>query len=83
MRRVRAQFSYDPADDESVPCRQAALAFRRGNVLEIVSQDDVDWWQARPAAVDHHVIRGLVGLIPAARLLPERYNAPVIYTTMT
>jgi len=60
--RVRAQFSYDPAEDASVPCLEAALAFHRGDILEIVSQDDPVWWQAR---LDKHSHITRVGLIPS------------------
>jgi len=67
--RVRALFSYDPTDDPSVPCLEAALAFSRGDVLEIVSQEDPVWWQARHDASDRHISR--VGLIPS-RLCHER-----------
>ena len=72
--RVRAQFNYDPAEDATVPCLEAALTFHRGDILEIVSQDDAVWWQARHDAADRHITR--VGLIPS-RLLQERYNGCV------
>ena len=29
------------------PCPEAGLAFRRGDVLHIVNQEDPYWWQAR------------------------------------
>uniref|UniRef100_A0A672YQN0 Membrane protein, palmitoylated 7b (MAGUK p55 subfamily member 7) n=1 Tax=Sphaeramia orbicularis TaxID=375764 RepID=A0A672YQN0_9TELE len=43
---VRTLFDYDPNEDPAVPCRDAALAFRRGDVLQILSMDDDTWWQA-------------------------------------
>jgi len=61
---VRAQFSYDPTEDATVPCIDAALAFGRGDILEVVSQEDAVWWQARR---DDSAAR--VGLIPGRPLL--------------
>ncbi|KAL6104160.1 uncharacterized protein ACO6RY_13940 [Pungitius sinensis] len=43
---VRALFDYDPNDDPAVPCKDAAVAFRRGDVLRVVSMEDDTWWQA-------------------------------------
>ena len=56
-----------------MPCLEAVLAFQRGDILEIVSQDDAVWWQARrdAAAADKHNHITRVGLIPS-RLLQER-----------
>ena len=33
--------------DEDLPCREMGLEFRRGDIIEIINQDDVDWWQVR------------------------------------
>uniref|UniRef100_A0A3Q2ZG34 Membrane protein, palmitoylated 7b (MAGUK p55 subfamily member 7) n=1 Tax=Kryptolebias marmoratus TaxID=37003 RepID=A0A3Q2ZG34_KRYMA len=43
---VRALFDYDPVDDPTIPCKGAAVAFRRGDVLHLVSMKDNSWWQA-------------------------------------
>ncbi|XP_028329176.1 MAGUK p55 subfamily member 7-like [Gouania willdenowi] len=43
---VRALFDYDPVEDPTIPCQDAALAFKRGNILQIVSMNDDTWWQA-------------------------------------
>lgn len=32
---VRAQFDYDPLDDELIPCAQAGIAFRIGDILQV------------------------------------------------
>ncbi|XP_059176365.1 MAGUK p55 subfamily member 7-like, partial [Physella acuta] len=45
--KVRCLFSFDPATDEYIPCREAGLAFKIGDILEIVSDEDPTWWQAR------------------------------------
>ncbi|XP_055638953.1 peripheral plasma membrane protein CASK isoform X13 [Toxorhynchites rutilus septentrionalis] len=60
---VRAQFDYDPLDDELIPCAQAGIAFRVGDILQIISKDDHHWWQAR-----HDTAGGSAGLIPSPEL---------------
>lgn len=46
---VRALVDYDPKLDAGQPCPEAALAFRRGDILRIVDASDNQWWQAVPA----------------------------------
>ena len=41
----RAQFDYDPQDDNYIPCREIGLPFRKGEILEILNQEDPNWWQ--------------------------------------
>ena len=41
--RMRALFDYTSADDKHIPCREAGLDFNRGDILHIVSQDDIYW----------------------------------------
>lgn len=65
--RVRAHFEYDPDNDPYIPCKEAGLGFKRGEVLHIVSQDDSYWWQARKEC--ERTVRA--GLIPS-RALQER-----------
>ncbi|XP_055588467.1 peripheral plasma membrane protein CASK isoform X2 [Uranotaenia lowii] len=60
---VRAQFDYDPLDDELIPCAQAGIAFRVGDILQVISKDDHHWWQAR-----HDAAGGSAGLIPSPEL---------------
>lgn len=36
--RVKAYYNYDPANDPYIPCKEAGLAFERGDILHIVSQ---------------------------------------------
>uniref|UniRef100_A0A8P4JXJ2 MAGUK p55 subfamily member 7 n=1 Tax=Dicentrarchus labrax TaxID=13489 RepID=A0A8P4JXJ2_DICLA len=43
---LRALFDYDPDEDPAVPCKDAAVAFKRGDVLQVVSMEDDTWWQA-------------------------------------
>ncbi|XP_014661628.1 PREDICTED: peripheral plasma membrane protein CASK-like [Priapulus caudatus] len=44
---VRAQFDYDPVSDDLIPCTQAGVSFKIGDILEVISKDDHNWWQAR------------------------------------
>lgn len=44
---VKALFDYDPKDDNTIPCKEAGLAFKKGCILQIMSQDDATWWQAK------------------------------------
>lgn len=44
---VRAHFSYEGEIDEEVPCKELALSFTKGEILEISNQDDPDWWQVK------------------------------------
>ncbi|XP_045767655.1 peripheral plasma membrane protein CASK isoform X3 [Maniola jurtina] len=60
---VRAQFDYDPLEDELIPCAQAGIAFNTGDILQIISKDDAHWWQARKDASG-----GSAGLIPSPEL---------------
>ncbi|KAK2858665.1 hypothetical protein Q5P01_003285 [Channa striata] len=44
---VKALFDYNPKDDKAIPCKEAGLAFKKGSILQIMSQDDATWWQAK------------------------------------
>ncbi|XP_060638449.2 MAGUK p55 subfamily member 7 isoform X4 [Anolis sagrei] len=44
---MKALFDYDPIDDKAIPCKEAGLPFRKGDILQIMSQDDATWWQAK------------------------------------
>lgn len=39
--RVRAHFEYNPENDPYIPCKEAGLAFSRGDILHIVGQVSV------------------------------------------
>merc|ERR1719510_2496603 len=41
----RAQFEYDPLDDDLIPCAQAGIPFNTGDILQIISKDDHNWLQ--------------------------------------
>ncbi|KAI6243847.1 hypothetical protein M3Y99_00049800 [Aphelenchoides fujianensis] len=44
---VRAQFDYDPAEDDLIPCAEAGIPFKTGDILQVISKDDHNYWQAR------------------------------------
>ncbi|KAF3858636.1 hypothetical protein F7725_011837 [Dissostichus mawsoni] len=56
---MQALFDYDPNEDPTVPCKEAAVAFRKGDVLQIVSMEDDTWWQALMDDVDYGAITGI------------------------
>ncbi|KAF3699030.1 MAGUK p55 subfamily member 7 [Channa argus] len=65
---VRALFHYDPNEDPAVPCKNAAVAFNRGDILQIVSTEDDTWWQACHVRDD----ASQAGLIPSQQLHERR-----------
>uniref|UniRef100_A0A672RMF2 MAGUK p55 scaffold protein 3 n=1 Tax=Sinocyclocheilus grahami TaxID=75366 RepID=A0A672RMF2_SINGR len=44
---MRALFDYTPLEDKATPCQEAGLPFKRGDILQVVSQGDQTWWQAK------------------------------------
>ncbi|XP_037134720.1 MAGUK p55 subfamily member 3-like isoform X2 [Syngnathus acus] len=44
---LRALFDYVPLEDRATPCQEAGLPFKRGDILQVVSQEDATWWQAK------------------------------------
>ncbi|KAK7802223.1 hypothetical protein U0070_008763 [Myodes glareolus] len=56
---MRALFHYDPREDRAIPCQEAGLPFQRRQVLEVVSQDDPTWWQAKRVG-DTNLRAGLI-----------------------
>ncbi|XP_076857485.1 peripheral plasma membrane protein CASK isoform X3 [Brachyhypopomus gauderio] len=61
---VRAQFEYDPARDDLIPCREAGIRFGVGDVIQIINKDDHNWWQGRL----ENAKNGTAGLIPSPEL---------------
>uniref|UniRef100_A0A8C2BKA9 Membrane palmitoylated protein 4 n=1 Tax=Cyprinus carpio TaxID=7962 RepID=A0A8C2BKA9_CYPCA len=68
MLYVRAMVDYNPHLDPSIPCADAGMAFRKGDILEIVDQSDTLWWQA----VKLPSISACAGLIPSTSLLKRK-----------
>ncbi|XP_072927700.1 MAGUK p55 subfamily member 3-like isoform X3 [Hemitrygon akajei] len=65
---VKALFDYDPSEDKAIPCKEAGLPFRKGDILQVVSQDDSVWWQAK--RMGDASLRA--GLIPSKRFQEKR-----------
>lgn len=42
---LRAFFAYDPNFDSLIPCKEAGLSFLPGDILQVLNQDDIYWWQ--------------------------------------
>ncbi|XP_029929073.1 MAGUK p55 subfamily member 4 isoform X2 [Myripristis murdjan] len=68
MLYVRAMADYSPQQDPSIPCADAGMGFKKGDVLEIVDQTDALWWQARKLPS----ISACAGLIPSTNLLKRK-----------
>ncbi|XP_013889867.1 peripheral plasma membrane protein CASK, partial [Austrofundulus limnaeus] len=58
---VKAQFEYDPSKDELIPCKEAGIHFRVGDIIQIISKDDHNWWQGKL----ENTKNGTAGLIPS------------------
>ncbi|XP_051944060.1 LOW QUALITY PROTEIN: MAGUK p55 subfamily member 7-like [Hippocampus zosterae] len=65
---VRALFDYSPSEDPAVPCQDAAIAFKRGDILQIVATEDDTWWQACHVGGSN----ARAGLIPSQQLQERR-----------
>ncbi|XP_072901631.1 peripheral plasma membrane protein CASK isoform X9 [Hemitrygon akajei] len=61
---VRAQFEYDPSKDDLIPCKEAGIRFRVGEIIQIISKDDHNWWQGKL----ENSKNGTAGLIPSPEL---------------
>lgn len=61
---MRAQFDYDPAKDELIPCKEAGLKFQTGDIIHIINKKDPNWWQGK---VDSSST-DFAGLIPSPEL---------------
>lgn len=70
---LRALFAYDPNEDSLLPCKEVGVAFNQGDILEVVNQEDPNWWQAR--RVESENLQ--TGLIPSQEL-EERRRAFVL-----
>ncbi|XP_062861564.1 peripheral plasma membrane protein CASK isoform X2 [Trichomycterus rosablanca] len=61
---VRAQFEYEPAKDDLIPCKEAGIHFRVGDIIQIINKDDHNWWQGKL----ENTKNGTAGLIPSPEL---------------
>uniref|UniRef100_A0A669Q250 Membrane palmitoylated protein 4 n=1 Tax=Phasianus colchicus TaxID=9054 RepID=A0A669Q250_PHACC len=65
---VRAMADYWPLQDPAIPCADAGLPFKKGEILQIVDQNDALWWQARKLSD----LSACAGLIPSNHLLKRK-----------
>ncbi|EDL00120.1 membrane protein, palmitoylated 4 (MAGUK p55 subfamily member 4), isoform CRA_b, partial [Mus musculus] len=65
---VRAMIDYWPQEDPDIPCMDAGLPFLKGDILQIVDQNDALWWQARKISD----LTICAGLIPSNHLLKRK-----------
>uniref|UniRef100_A0A3B4Y3S7 MAGUK p55 scaffold protein 3 n=1 Tax=Seriola lalandi dorsalis TaxID=1841481 RepID=A0A3B4Y3S7_SERLL len=79
---LRALFDYTPFDDKATPCQEAGLPFKRGDILQVVSQEDTTWWQAKKVG-DCNLRAALIpstqfqeSLRRSFRLKKDRQSAP-------
>ncbi|XP_067622145.1 protein PALS2 isoform X2 [Eurosta solidaginis] len=70
---MRALFDYNPLDDSLLPCKDIGLPFKSGDILQILSVKDPNWWQAKNLQDPSEQI----GLIPSQEL-EERRKAFVL-----
>uniref|UniRef100_A0A3Q2HHW8 MAGUK p55 scaffold protein 4 n=1 Tax=Equus caballus TaxID=9796 RepID=A0A3Q2HHW8_HORSE len=68
MMYVRAMTEYWPQEDPAIPCVDAGLPFQKGDILQIVDQNDALWWQARKISD----LGTCAGLIPSNHLLKRK-----------
>ncbi|KAM6897177.1 LOW QUALITY PROTEIN: MAGUK p55 subfamily member 3-like [Xenentodon cancila] len=65
---LRALFDYTPFEDKATPCQEAGLPFKKGDILQVVTQEDATWWQAK--RVGECNLRA--GLIPSTQFQEKR-----------
>uniref|UniRef100_A0A671KUB8 MAGUK p55 subfamily member 6-like n=1 Tax=Sinocyclocheilus anshuiensis TaxID=1608454 RepID=A0A671KUB8_9TELE len=63
---LKPHFNYNPDTDNLIPCKEAGLAFSKGDILHIVNKEDPNWWQAC------NINGGRTGLIPSQFLEEKR-----------
>ncbi|XP_006017753.1 MAGUK p55 subfamily member 4 [Alligator sinensis] len=80
---VRAMADYCPLQDPTIPCADAGLPFKKGEILKIVDQNDVLWWHEILQIVDQNDVlwwqakkaldlNTCAGLIPSNHLLKRK-----------
>ncbi|VDK31691.1 unnamed protein product [Taenia asiatica] len=65
---IRCLFKYDPLKDTLLPNGNLGIAFKNGDVLELVDSQDFNWWQVRRLGTPHFP----VGLVPSQTLQERR-----------
>uniref|UniRef100_A0A8C4GUJ3 Protein associated with LIN7 2, MAGUK p55 family member a n=1 Tax=Dicentrarchus labrax TaxID=13489 RepID=A0A8C4GUJ3_DICLA len=65
---LKPHFNYNPATDNLIPCKEAGLAFFKGDILHVVNKEDPNWWQVNRLKF----VGGATGLIPSQFLEEKR-----------
>uniref|UniRef100_A0A8C6M584 MAGUK p55 scaffold protein 7a n=1 Tax=Nothobranchius furzeri TaxID=105023 RepID=A0A8C6M584_NOTFU len=71
---LKALFDYDPSEDRAIPCMEAGLAFKKGSILQIMSQEDATWWQAKHEGDAN----SRAGLIPSKQFQERKALRPLL-----
>ncbi|XP_077576924.1 MAGUK p55 subfamily member 4 [Stigmatopora nigra] len=79
MLYMRAMVDYSPQQDPNIPCTDAGVTFKKGDILEIVDQTDALWWQAKKLPCD----MACAGLIPSSDLLKQKQRDLMPYQQHT
>lgn len=69
---MRALYTYDPNQDKLLPCKEVGVAFKQGDILEVLNQEDPNWWQARHVDTPGSSTNSRAGLIPSQDLEERR-----------
>nr|CAB3263939.1 MAGUK p55 subfamily member 7 [Phallusia mammillata] len=72
---LRSNFTFTANSDPLIPCKEAGLNFKPGDILKVVSKDDNSWWQAEKVGTNLHTeeMNSLrAGLIPSVKLQTRR-----------
>ncbi|XP_013887225.1 MAGUK p55 subfamily member 7 [Austrofundulus limnaeus] len=75
---LKALFDNDPKKDSSIPCKEAGLDFKKGSILQIMSQEDATWWQAKHEGDANP----RAGLIPSKQFQERRFALRQPVTTL-
>ncbi|XP_057674505.1 MAGUK p55 subfamily member 4 isoform X3 [Corythoichthys intestinalis] len=79
MLYMRAMVDYSPQQDPTIPCTDAGVSFKKGDILEIVDQTDALWWQAKKLPCN----MTCAGLIPSSNLLKRKQRDLMPYQLHT
>ena len=57
---MRALFNYNSLEDDLIPCAQAGISFAIGDIIQVISKDDHNWWQGKRWSSTGNEIAGLM-----------------------